>query len=121
MPLGMELGLGPGDNVLDADPAPSRKEYSPQFSSDVYCGQTAGWKMPLSTETDLGPGHIVLDGDPAHPRKGHSSLFGVCLLWSRSPISSAAELLFWPPCIADADIMFLSCGFCLSLFLFFLA
>ena len=25
MPLGMEIGLGPGDNVLDGDPAPSRK------------------------------------------------------------------------------------------------
>jgi len=26
MPLGTEVGLGPGDIVLDGDPAPSRKE-----------------------------------------------------------------------------------------------
>jgi len=38
---------------------------APQFSAQVYCGQTAGWiKMPLATEVDLSPGHIVLDGDP---------------------------------------------------------
>jgi len=49
-----------------------KKRHSPtQFSSHVYCGQTAGWmKMPLGTEVDLGPGHIVLDGDSAPPAKG---------------------------------------------------
>jgi len=26
MPLGMEVGLGPGDTVLDGDPAPPQKE-----------------------------------------------------------------------------------------------
>ena len=26
MPLGMELGLGPGDFVFDGDPAPARKK-----------------------------------------------------------------------------------------------
>ena len=44
MPLGMEVGLGPGDFVLDGDPAspPQKGERSPQFSAHVYCGQTAG-------------------------------------------------------------------------------
>jgi len=44
MALGMEVGLGPGDFVLDGDPAlPSAKRgQSPQFSAHVYCGQTAG-------------------------------------------------------------------------------
>ena len=53
-------------------------------------------KAPLGTEVDLGPGHIVLDGDPAPPQKGHSSpfLFGLCLLWPRSPISANAELVY---------------------------
>ena len=53
-------------------------------------------KTPLGTEVDLGPGHIVLDGDPTPPRKrgtAASPLFGPCLLWPRSPISAAAELL----------------------------
>jgi len=51
MPLGMKVGLRPGDFVLDGDPAPLLKKGAgppPQFSSLVYCGQTAGWiKMAL--------------------------------------------------------------------------
>jgi len=74
MPLGMEVGLGPGDFVFDGDSPASRKGHTPaQFLAHVYCGQTAGWmKAPLGTEVDLGPGHIVSDGDPApmHPRRG---------------------------------------------------
>jgi len=72
MPLGMEVGLGPGDFVLDGDPVPSQKGEKPsQFSAHVYCGQTAGCiKMPFGTEVSLAPGDIVLDGDPSPPRKG---------------------------------------------------
>jgi len=71
MLLGTEVGIGPGDVVLDEDPAPPpNKGHSPQFSAHVYCGQTAGWmKIPLGTEIDLGPGHMVLDRDPAPPVK----------------------------------------------------
>ena len=67
MPLGMELGLSPGDFVLDGDPAPSRKGGgAPQFSAHVYCSQTAAWmKMPIGMEVGLGLCYIVLDGDPA--------------------------------------------------------
>jgi len=67
MPLGREVGLIPSDIVLDRHSAPSPKgDQSPQFSTHVYCGQTAAWiKMPLGMEVGLGPGHIVLDGDPA--------------------------------------------------------
>jgi len=44
MPLGMEVGLGPGDIVLDEDPAPQPTERgtaapSPLFDP-VCCGQT---------------------------------------------------------------------------------
>jgi len=68
MPLGMEVGLGPGNFVLLEDRAPPFQ--NPQFSAHVYCGQTAGWiKMTLGVEVGLGPGHIVLDGDPALPPK----------------------------------------------------
>ena len=73
MPLGMVVGLGPGDIVFDVDPATPRKRahtHSTQFLAHVYRGQIAGWmKTPLGTEVDLGPGHIVLDGVPA-PAKG---------------------------------------------------
>ena len=74
MPLGMEVGLGPGDFVFDRDPAPPQKgaESPSQFSAHVYCRQTAGWiKMALGVKVGLGPGHIVLAGDPAPlPKKG---------------------------------------------------
>ena len=31
MPLGMELGLGPGDIVLDGDPAPPKRGTAPSI------------------------------------------------------------------------------------------
>jgi len=43
MLLGTEVGLGPGDIMLDEDPAPPPKKKghsSPHFSAHVYCGQT---------------------------------------------------------------------------------
>jgi len=53
-------------------------------------------KTPLGTEIDLGLGHIVLDGVSAPAKGAHQPppLFGLCLLWPRSPISATAELLF---------------------------
>jgi len=60
MPLGMELGLCPGDFVLDGDPA------LPKFLAHVTCGQTAGWiKVALGMEVGLSPGDFVSDRDPA--------------------------------------------------------
>jgi len=72
MPLGTEIGLGPGDFVLDGNPAPQIKDTAPaQFSAHIYCGQRAGWmKTPLGAEVDLGPGHILSDGIPAPREKG---------------------------------------------------
>jgi len=70
MPLGMEVGLGPGHTVIDGDPAslPKKGTALPQFSAHVCCGQMAGWiKITLGTEVGLNAGHIVLDGDPARP------------------------------------------------------
>ena len=67
MPVGMEVGLDPGDIVLDGDSAP-KMGHSTQFSAHVYCGQTTAWaKMPLGTEVGLSPGDTVLDADPAPP------------------------------------------------------
>jgi len=91
MSLGMEVDLSPGDFVLDGDPV-----FPPQFLSNVRCGQMTGWmKTPLGMEIDLGPGHIVLDWVPALRERGTAAphVFGSCLLWPRSPISAAAELL----------------------------
>jgi len=58
MKLGTQVGLRPGHNVLDGDPAPL-----PQFSANICCGQMAQWiKMPLGMEVGLGPGHISIRG-----------------------------------------------------------
>ena len=73
MPLGMEVGLGPGDFVFDEDqlPHPEKKAQPQQIFPHVYCGETAGWiKMPLGTDVNRGPGDVVLDGVPAPPLKG---------------------------------------------------
>jgi len=90
MPFGTEVGIGPGDIVLDDDPASAphygrwtqlpKKENGVQqlpTSQTMYRGQRAGWiKMPFGTEIGLGPGNSALDGDPAPPRKrGHASNF----------------------------------------------
>ena len=53
MPLGTEVGLGPGDIVLDGYAAP-KKGHTPQFSVHVHCGKTARCiRMPLGTEVGL--------------------------------------------------------------------
>ena len=66
MPLGVKVGLGPGDFVLDGTQLPQKG--APLFSAHVYCGQTA-IKMPLGMEVGLGQSDIVLVGDPAPPQK----------------------------------------------------
>ena len=51
MPLGIEVGLSPGDFVLHGDPAPL-----PKKGAHFYCGQTAACiKMPLGMEVCLSP------------------------------------------------------------------
>jgi len=59
MPLGMEVGLGPGDLVLDGDPVHLPKkgtEPPPNFSAHFYCGHTAGCiNMPLGMGVGLIP------------------------------------------------------------------
>jgi len=66
MPLGMEVGLGTGDFVLDEDPG----SQPPQFLDHVCCCQTAGWiKVPLGTEIVPAQGHCVRRGPSSHPPK----------------------------------------------------
>jgi len=41
MSLGVEVGLGPGDIVLDGGPAlPPERGTAPKFLADVYCSKT---------------------------------------------------------------------------------
>ena len=69
MPLAMEVGLSPGDFVLDGDPAPSpKRRQSLQFSAHVYCGQTAAWiKMLPGTEVGVGLRDTMLGTQLALP------------------------------------------------------
>jgi len=70
MPFGTEVGLGPGEIVLDGNQSPhnGKGHSSPHFSAHVHCGRTAEWiRIPFGTEVGLGQGDIVLDGDPAPP------------------------------------------------------
>jgi len=75
MPLGTEVGLGPGDIVLDGDPAPTpKKGHSPPIFGSCLLWPNRWIKMLHGTKVGVGPGHtghIVLDGDP----KGHSPQF----------------------------------------------
>ena len=92
----------PYHTVLDGDPASlSKRGRSPQFSANVYFGQSAAWiKMLLGMEVGLGPGHIVLDGDPAPhpPKKGHSPQFathvccGQTAGWIKMPLGTMVGL-----------------------------
>jgi len=74
------------------DQAPP-KGHSPQFSAHVYCGQTVARLIS------------------ARPTAEHL-LPVIKLLWYRPrPRLTVVTSLLWPPCIADADVIFSSCGF----------
>jgi len=112
MPLGMEVGLGPGDPVFDGDPAPPRKKGTAptKFLTHVYCGQTAGWiKMPLGTEVNLGAGDVVLDGVTAPPKRARPPSFwpmscGQMAGWIKMPLGTKVGL---SPChiVLDGDLV----------------
>jgi len=97
MPLGMEVGLSPGDCVRWGPSSPSlKRERSPPIFGP-YLLWPNGWMDEDATWYGHRPPsrpHCVRQG-PSCLRKGHSSppLFGPCLLWPRSPISATAELL----------------------------
>jgi len=68
MPLGRQVGLGPGDFVLDGYPAPPPQKWqSSPTNFRRMCIVPNGWMDQDATwlEVGLGPGHVVLDGDPA--------------------------------------------------------
>ena len=97
MPLGMEVGLDPGDFVFDGDPAPFRKKCTPHPIFDPCLLWSNGWIDQNATWYGGKPRlrrRCVRRG-PSSPAKvaQQPPLFGPCLLWPRSPISATAELL----------------------------
>jgi len=88
MPLGMEVGLSPGDFVLDGDAAPPQKGTEPPIF-----GLRLLWRngcmdqdMPLGRKVGLGLRDIVYDGDPAPP-----PIKGIALQFSGSVRGQTAE------------------------------
>ena len=70
---GIEIGLSPGDFVLDEVPnrLPEKGMEPPKFPAHIYCDQTAAWiKIALCMEVGLSPDDFVLHGDPAPSQKG---------------------------------------------------
>jgi len=61
MPLGMEVGLGPGDCVLWGTSSPQKKG-TPTLGPCLLWPNGAWIKMPLGMKVNLGPGDVVLDG-----------------------------------------------------------
>jgi len=69
MLLGMDLGLGPGDILLDGDPAAPLPKKGATFRP-MSCGQTAGWiNMPVGTEIGLAQTALCYMGTQV-PQKG---------------------------------------------------
>jgi len=101
MPLGMEVGLGPGDFLLVGDPGPPfQKGSEPPHFAHVYCGQSAGYiKMPLGMEVGLSPGDCVTWGPmQSPPQKGRSPQFsahvycGQTAAWIKMPLGTEVSL-----------------------------
>jgi len=66
MPLGTEVGLGPGDIVRWGSSSPPKKgDSSPTFRPFLLWPTAGCIRIPLGTEVGLRPGDIVLDGEPA--------------------------------------------------------
>jgi len=88
MPLGMEVGLSPGDFVLDGDPAPKQKLaeppiFGPRLLWPNGCmDQDATWYV-----VGLGLHDIALDGDTSPPPlKGHSPQLSADVRCREAPI-----------------------------------
>ena len=69
-PLDVEVGLGPGHNMLDGDPPP--KGHSPTILGRCLLWPNGGSRCHLvvGTWVDLSPGHFVIDGAQLPPERG---------------------------------------------------
>ena len=109
MPIGMEVGLSPGELVLDGNP-PKREQscdFQPmsllaQLSAHVCSDQMAGCiRIPLGMEVGLGPRDTVRWGPNFPPSERGSQLCNflppqflpMSIVAKRSPISAIAEVL----------------------------
>ena len=84
MPLGMEVGLSPGDFVLDGDPALSPKGGGPPIFGPCLLWPN-GWMDQNVTWYRVSPQprrHCVTWGPSSSPLNGHGpQIFVQCPLW----------------------------------------
>jgi len=89
------VALGPGNIVLDVDPAPPKEHSPPDFGS--YLLRPNGWmdEDALGTKVGVSPGHILLHGDIAPLPKGAlpPNFWPTSTVAKQSPISSTAKHL----------------------------
>jgi len=105
MSLGMEVGLGPGDFVLDGEPAPPLRKGSgaPCPIVGPFLLWPNGWmhqNMPLGMEVGLSPGTLCSMGTQLPPEKrAHPPTqflahvyCGQTAGWMKSPLGTEADL-----------------------------
>jgi len=88
MHIGTQVGLGPGDIVIDGDTAPPpQRDTAPNFwPMSIYGQRAVCSRIPLGMEVGLSLGDIVFDRDrDPPPVMGHSPQF--------SPMSILAKRL----------------------------
>jgi len=72
MPLGMEVGLGPGDIVLDGDPAPLPTERGTVAPTHTFWPMSiVAKRSPTSAAAELFFWFFTLDVFPPSPTEGH--------------------------------------------------
>ena len=121
MPLGMEVGLCPGDFVLDGDPAsyPKRDPATPRKKGTQILPNF--WPMSIVVrwlDEDAAlyrsrprPRPLCSRRDPSSRERGTAApSFWPMSLWPRSPISTTAELVFFFPRLISQFSAHVYCG-----------
>ena len=105
MPLGVKVGLGPGDIVLDGDPAPSKRGTAPPAFQpiSIVTKQLDGYGSSFHWYGGRSRPRPQLPPATPPPENGHSSppLFGRCLLW---PNGHPSQLLL-SSCFTIAELL----------------
>jgi len=99
MPLGMEVGPGPGDFVFDGDSAPPQKKRTQPHPIFGPCLMWPWIKMPLGTEVNIDPGDVILNGVAAIPKRDTAPQFsahvycGQMAGWMKPPLGTEVDLV----------------------------
>jgi len=108
MPLGMEVGLGPGDIVLDGDPVPPKRGTTPNFRPMFIVAKGLdGSICHLVRRYRPRPRRHCVRWGPS-PLRGTPPIFGPCLLWPNG--RSSQLLLSSSSSMAAVRILNLLCG-----------